>query len=228
MAVPLFIVAATIFRFVHDHHEDARERLATMLTSQRLGHMSQLAQTYMPVLKQLVASKDKRHTADAERLYAEFRTIVGAIITMAEPLSRVALASLLQLPANAVVFRLKPLHSVLQIPAARDAPIRLLHLSFGEFLTSSEISDRPYAVNGTATHAMLLTKCIGLLSRDPHGLRENICGLDYPGQPRWDLTPDQVVEHLPVEMQYACRHWVYHAQQSRRKAYDNDVVHTFL
>jgi DNA polymerase III delta prime subunit len=229
MAVPLFIFAATIYRFVHNSNEDARERLATILSSRRLGSMSQLAQTYMPVLEQLVPSKDNRHTADEERLWDEFRMIVGSIVTLAEPLSRAALATLLRFPVKIVALRLKPLYSVLQIPPAVGAPVRPLHLSFGEFLTSSEAADRPFAVNSTATHAMLLTKCIELLSRpNSEGLRENMCNLDYPGQARQSLTRTQVTACVPPEMQYACRYWVYHAQQGKSEAHDDDVIHTFL
>jgi hypothetical protein len=75
----------------------------------------------------------------------------------------------------------------------------------------------------------LLTKCIELLSRpNSEGLRENMCNLDYPGQARQSLTRTQVTACIPPEMQYACRYWVYHAQQGKSEAHDDDVIHTFL
>lgn len=230
MAVPLFIIAATIYRFVHNTRRDPRERLATMLSSRRLGHMPNIMQTYLPVLEQIAAPlADVRGTADEEELYMEFRVIVGSIITLAEPLSRAALANLLCLPAETVALHLEPLYSVLQIPDARDAPVRPLHLSFGEFLTSSEIAGRPFAVDSAAAHALLFTKCLDLLSRpDPEGLGENMGNLSYPGQPRWDLPPGQVTARLPPEMQYACRYWIYHAQQSKSQVRDDDSIYMFL
>lgn len=229
MAVPLFIVAATICRFIHDPDEDAEDRLATILSSRQLGHMSTLAQTYQPVIEQSMPSKDNRYMRDEEQSWFEFRTIVGSIVVLAEPLSAVALATLLQFSAKTVRRRLSRLSSVLQIPPEKSAPVRPLHLSFREFLTSSEIADRPFAVDSTATHTLLFTKCIELLSRpDQMGLRENICSLSYPGQLRRDVHHSQLIAELPPEMQYACRYWVYHAHQSRIKACDDDIIHVFL
>lgn len=227
MAVPLFIIATTIYRFVHDPDWDPRERLDTMLQSRKVGQMSPMAQTYLPVLQQMTApSRDK---TDEERLYTEFRTVVGSIVTLAEPMSMRALATLLNFPLRTIALRLKPFHSVLRIPRDTEAPVRPLHLSFSEFLTSQDLQNEPFGVDGPATHSMLLAKCLELLSRpSPEGLSENMCNLSYPGQPRRDLAPAIVQARLPPAMQYACRYWTYHAQQSRTKIDDDDKVRDFL
>ena len=50
MAVPLFIVAATVYRFIDDSDWDPREQLETILQYPGVGKMEQMAQTYLPVL----------------------------------------------------------------------------------------------------------------------------------------------------------------------------------
>lgn len=227
MAVPLFIVAATIYRFVHDSDWDPKERLETIFQSRKMGQRSQIAQTYLPVLEQMKASS--RDKTDEERLYTEFRTVVGSIVILAEPLPKTALAALLNIPLVTIELRLKPLHSVLQIPVKREAPVRPLHLSFSEFLTSQERQNEPFSVDSPATHGILLTKCLELLSRpSPEGLYENMCNLGYPGQPRRDLAPAIVQARLPPAIQYACRYWIHHAQHSRTEIHDDGEVHDFL
>jgi hypothetical protein len=74
---------------------------------------------------------------------------------------------------------------------------------------------------------MLLTRCLELLS-GPDGLRENLCDLRYPGQPRREIDPIMINERLSPAFQYACRYWVYHAQHSMIPIHDNDEVHIFL
>ena len=56
MAVPLFIFAATVCRFVGDPRGswDPEGRLATVLKYQTISQASKLDRTYLPVLEQLV------------------------------------------------------------------------------------------------------------------------------------------------------------------------------
>jgi hypothetical protein len=69
--------------------------------------------------------------------------IVGSIVTLAEPLSVTSLAALLNVSLPTIVRRLRPLHSVLQVPTDSKTPIRTLHLSFREFLLSDKLRHEP-------------------------------------------------------------------------------------
>jgi hypothetical protein len=137
MAVPLFIVTATMYRFVGDFNWDPQERLKTILSFQGIGQMSQMEQTYLPVLKQLSATLSD--TRDAERLYVEFRMVVESIVTLAEPLSVTSLTALLNVSPDTISLRLLPLYSILRVPADFKTPIRTLYLSFSEFLLSDQL-----------------------------------------------------------------------------------------
>jgi hypothetical protein len=225
MAVPLFVVAATICRFIGDPHFPPQRRLETILQSQSVAHISQIEKTYLPVVEQLSATLSD--SSDENKLYQDFQLIVGSIIAFAEPLSVSSLAALLNVSTDTIEPLLGYLHSVLQVPADFETPIRTFHLSFSEFLLSDRSRQKPFGVNGPATHRMLATKCLELLSR-PDGLRENLCDLDYPGQLRQDVDRTTIDERLTPAFQYACRYWVYHVQQSKVSIRDDDEVHVFL
>ncbi len=225
MAIPLFIIAATICRFVDDSDWDPRERLETILQSPSIGRSEQMAQTYLPVLTQLSARLKNSH--DKDKLHQEFRMIVGSIVSLAEPLSIPSLAVLLNISPDLIALRLRPLHSVLRILTGSDTPIRTLHLSFNEFVLSDQLQLEPFGINGPATHRMLLSKCLQLLS-GPGGLEENICKLEYPGKPRREIGQTIINDRLSPVVQYACQYWIQHVEQGKTEIYDQDKVHVFL
>ncbi|KAL9576092.1 MAG: hypothetical protein Q9212_007392, partial [Teloschistes hypoglaucus] len=225
MAVPLFIVAATVCRFVGDSDWNPRERLSTVLHFPGIGKLEQMAQTYLPVLNQLSARSKNLH--DKNKLYEEFRIIVGSIVSLAEPLSIQSLAVLLNTSPDTIALRLRPLHSVLRIPSDSVTPIRTLHLSFNEFLLSDQLQLEPFGVDGQATHRMLLSKCLQLLSGHG-GLQENLCKLEYPGKLRREIDQATINDRLSAGFQYACRYWIQHVERGKVEIHDQDDVHVFL
>ncbi len=224
-AVPLFIVAMTICRYVGDPSPDPRGALEDILNFQGIGEMSQMEQTYLPVLKRL--STRSSDSYKQETLCRDFKMIIGSVIVLANPLSVASLQALLKVSAITINFLLRPLYSVLHIPADLEIPVRPLHLSFGEFLLSDKLRDHPFGVDGPTAHQTLLTRCLALLS-DSNGLRENICDLEYPGQLRQEIDSITIKERFSPALQYACRYWVHHAQQSEIPLLDDDQVHVFL
>jgi hypothetical protein len=83
------------------------------------------------VLKQLLTSQNK---TESQQLLEEFKEIVGVIIILATPLSISSLSRLIDREPDNVKCRLDRLHSVLSVPNDFDTPVRLLHLSFRDFL----------------------------------------------------------------------------------------------
>lgn len=227
LAVPLFIIAATICRFVQDRECDPEQQLKTILTSRRFGHRSHMMGTYLPVLQQIASPA--LDTVDRQRVFEEFRLIVGAVVVLAKPLSRNALALLLDKSPGTIALRLRPLHSVLSIPMDADTPIRPLHLSFGEFLTSPDSQGQSFHIDKTAIHRALFNRCLALLSRpSPIGLCENMCQLDHPGQSVSEVPKENIEERLSSAIAYACHYWFHHARQSQIQFQDDDQVHCFL
>jgi hypothetical protein len=225
MAVPLFIVAVTICRFVGDWYNwNPNRRLATILEYRTTGQASLLDQTYLPVLKQLEVGRSQ---SEIEELGRNFRKIIGSIAVLADPLPTSSLARLLGISKEDVDGHLHHLHSVLRIPSNPNSPVRLLHLSFREFLVdpNKERSEFWFWVDEKEIHGMIMTRCLELLFTC---LKENICSLGFSGTLRREINIKAIDEYLPAHIQYSCRYWVHHLEQSGKRILGEDAVHTFL
>ncbi|KAL6799943.1 hypothetical protein J3E68DRAFT_435436 [Trichoderma sp. SZMC 28012] len=227
-AVPLFIVAATICRFLKDRRLGGPQHQLSKILEYQKMHISGLDMTYLPILDNLIA--DLPLSARKEVL-TRFQYLIGSIITLAQPLSIRSLADLLGMSTDAIEDQLDLLHSVLGVPTDLDTPVRLLHLSFRDFLVDSEkklnLSKYPFWVDESEAHSKLFSQCIKLLSTGGV-LEEDICFLRSPGTLRSDIKQNAINEHLPSAVQYACIYWVHHLSLSSLWICDNDQIHKFL
>lgn len=225
MAYPLFIAAATLVRMIGDDEFEPEGQLEELLRNRTVSTATPIQEIYLSVLQQITASTVEPRKKAV--IISEFQLIVGAIVVLADPLSVDSLGALLNVSARAVRTRLSKLHSVIEVPSDTQNPVRALHLSFPEFLLSEDLKSHPCGIDGPKTHRLLAQKCLALMSGS-NGLRENICGLGYPGQPRSEL-PDHVLQgKLPQSLRYACRHWTHHLQRSLKELHDDGEEHNFL
>jgi len=104
--------------------------------------------------------------------------------------------------------------------------VRLLHLSFREFLIDESKKKSPFWVDERARHESLASHCLQLMS-GPNGLRQNICDLQ-PGTLRSEIDKGKITNYLSPELQYACLYWVYHLKQSRLSISDKAAADSFL
>jgi hypothetical protein len=228
MAVPLFIFAATICRFIEDPAwADPAGQLAKVLeyrSRTQQSEISKLDATYRPILDQLLTGTEvaKRSLAN------EVRIVVGSIVLLAEPLSTSSLARLLDIPKSVIDRRLMSLHSILSVPASAESPVRMFHLSFRDFLTDPDKrNSNPFWVDERATHERIATRCLVLLSGSGH-LRKDICNLEMSGVTRMDVNPAIVESHLPADVRYACLYWVHHSEKSNTRIADTHQAYLFL
>jgi hypothetical protein len=226
MAIPLFIFATTTCRFINDRKRGQPEdQLAKVLRYKTKSQASKLDATYLPVLDQLLVGVS---TSERRDLVAEFQQVVGSIVTLARPLSAISLDLLLGLPEGTVDGRTDLLHSVLNIPSNPDLPIRLLHLSFRDFLVDTEKSKtNPFWIDEKDVHKTLATRCLQRLSTGEY-LKKDICDLRTPEMLRADIDQQTINAHLPTDIQYACQYWVYHLKEHRSTISDDDQVYNFL
>ncbi|KAM0293119.1 hypothetical protein ACHAPM_011720 [Fusarium culmorum] len=223
-AVPLFIFAATLCLFVNDAYlGNPDELLQSVLHLAGKGHASKLDMTYSPVLKQQLVNRSGRERCD---IIESFRLIVGTIVTLASPLSMRALALLLDVHVNKVTTRLRVLHSVLEVPDSLESPVRLLHLSFRDFLVDPESRETvDFWVDEKLAHRKLTKHCLRVM----HGaLRKNICGLSFPGMRRSTVDIGQLEKSMPSQLQYACMHWTYHQTEGDPELSDENEIYDFL
>jgi hypothetical protein len=224
LAVPLFIYAATVCRYVGTKGSNPKVYLDKVL-QYRKAIFSQLDRTYLPVLDQLLVEQED----DEKEMWLQaFREVVGSIVVLESPLSIASLACLLQVSQEEVKCRLDSLHSVLSVPDSEDVPIRLLHLSFREFLVDPQKQGKSlFWVDERNTHKKLASCCLELMS-GPSGLHQDMCSLSAPGVLRSEIDEGSIASSLPPELQYACRYWVNHLKQSQQDIVDKDTTHLFL
>ncbi|KAF2825012.1 vegetative incompatibility protein HET-E-1 [Ophiobolus disseminans] len=224
LAVPLFIYAATVCRYVGSKGSSPTAFLNKVLQYQK-ATFSQLDRTYLPVLDQLLSEQEED---EKETWLQAFREVVGSVVVLKSPLSAVSLARLLQVPQEEIQCRLDSLHSVLSVPDSEDAPVRLLHLSFREFLVDPQKQGKSlFWVDEKSTHKKLASCCLELMS-GPSGLHQDMCNLPGPGTLRSDINEGTIIGSLPPNLQYACKYWVDHLKQSQQDIFDRDTTHLFL
>ncbi|PTD03458.1 Vegetative incompatibility protein HET-E-1 [Fusarium culmorum] len=193
MAVPLFIFAATV-----------------LLDQEGKSHGSQLEQTYGPILRSQIVELPE---GERQEVIEDFKVIVGSIVTLASSLSVTSLSRLIDIQSDIVDERLDALHSVLSIPLERTVPVRLLHLSFRDYLVDLNNEEKvEFWVDEKHTHRRLAKHCLRVMRS---ALRRNMCNLPFPGT------------HTP-ELQYACMYWVHHQTKDKLEPDDISDVYNFL
>ncbi|RDA95348.1 hypothetical protein CP533_3444 [Ophiocordyceps camponoti-saundersi (nom. inval.)] len=212
MSMPLFIYASTICRFLNDSKWTSPERrLQEVLKQSITGSELRLDATYLTVLSKIIEGlPDKR----AETVLADFKTIVGSIITVASPLSIATLSCILSVGQDIIKSQLSMLHSVLSVPKSETTPVRLFHISFRDFLLSDQNKSR-FRIDEKLAHRDLATSCLRIMT---DSLKKDICGLQRLGLYDATIERNEVDKVIPFEVQYACLNWVIHLQGARETA----------
>jgi hypothetical protein len=127
-----------------------------------------------------------------------------------EPLDCQSLADLLELEKTVLLGILLPLSAVIHVSDTPGAAIRIIHLSFREFMTSYVQEKRPEILCGTDDQQQALVSALmKVLDRQ---LKFNICDLptsylrniDMPDF-RWRLD-----NYIPLHLRYAAQFWADH------------------
>ncbi|CAN9093963.1 unnamed protein product [Alternaria alternata] len=224
LAVPLFIYAATVCRYVGSKGSSPTAFLNKVL-QYRKATFSQLDRTYLPVLDQLLSEQEED---EKDSWLQAFREVVGGVVVLESPLSAVSLARLLQVPQGEIKCQLDFLHSVLSVPNSEDVPIRLLHSSFREFLVDPQKQGKNlFWVDEKSTHKKLASRCLERMS-GPSGLHQDMCSLSESGVLRSEIDKGTIASSLSPDLQYACRYWVDHLKQGEQGIVDGDATHLFL
>lgn len=222
MSFPLFISAATVCRFIADRKGGNPERKLWRVLAYQELQSSRLYATYMPVLEQLIVDTSP---INREEMLQQFQEVVGSIILLENPLSTSALARLLEIALENILDILDLLHSVLRVPSSFEEPVKLLHLSFRDFLVDSERQKSSFWVDKKDVHQRLATKCLRIMQKS---LRADVCGVQNPGTLQSSMTLERVNKSLTSETQYACKFWSHHLKEANASITDCDEVWEFL
>jgi hypothetical protein len=162
-----------------------------------------------------------------------YRTVLGAIVTVRDPISAATLAALLNIerryntsPSKIILLTVQNLSSVLHVPLGEDEPIQTVHPSFIDFLTNRNrcIEDR-FFVGIKLHHRSLTLRCFQIIHE---GLTQNICDLDPTllNSEVEDLS-DRVSRKIAGSVQYACRFWADHLIAASSDEELLDLLRTF-
>ncbi|KAI9069913.1 hypothetical protein FKP32DRAFT_1529157, partial [Trametes sanguinea] len=213
----LFIFASTAVRFIGDEEAlDPEGRLSELLRAGGEVAMAMADSGNSPFLilntlyLQVLASVRK---VLGEAALEQLRRILAALVLAQERLGPAALEALLILNPGTARRFLSRLSAILILPAPGDdsSPIRLIHLSFTNFIVDpSRCTDPAFLITPASHHTSLAKDCLRVLLT----LRHNICEVDPKDQHLLNSEiPDlqeKIARHLPPQRQYAVKYWVHH------------------
>lgn len=229
----LFIYAATVCNFVSTEDWPPEDLLRAFLPSnagepQQLyvgprRDISELDTMYTTILD--LAVKRSRNNNNKDRLLDGYRSIIGPLAALFEPLSYKAFSSLLSMSSAMVRLRLEHLRSVFHVPDEDDYAIRIIHTSFRDFLLDEQRCPELLWVDVAQIHGRIGNGCLELMSKH---LKKDMCGLQQVGVLIEDIEDELVSQHISWEIEYACRFWIQHLCKSSIQHEDYGLVHVFL
>ena len=207
-AAGLFIYASTVVKFVASPKHLPTERL-TLITSlpQDTTHEGKLGVDllYTQVLEQ---TSDGVNISE-EEFYSGFKSVLGTVVLVFNPLSVMALSDLLKVPNIPTILR--SLHSLLLVPDKEktEDPIHPFHKSFPDFLTdTNRCGGKWFFVEPKVHHVEVLLSCLRLMKER---LKRNICNLDeHTALSEVNDLTTKKKDHIEDALEYACQFWTKH------------------
>ena len=205
LAAGLFIYAAATVKFIDNNRRNPRKQLDVILQSQKIGD-------YEPgsTLDSLYTSILQAAFGNAKPEYDEMaRSVLGAVILAANPLSPSVIAALLGLDVGDVLPLLLSVNSLLIFHKDIDRPVRPFHKSFPDFVTDPARCNNPkFHISPPDHHLKLLVASLNLMNRT---LEKNMCKLPeaVANSDVGDLK-ERTEKYIHPELRYACMTWHTH------------------
>jgi len=204
-AAGFFIYASTVIKLVASRNYTPTEQLDRIISLPKsTAHegRSGIDLLYTQVLEQVADDMD----VDVEEVHSHFKTVVGTVLLVFNPLSARALSDLLRVPSISTICSL---HSLLLVPESIEDPIQAFHKSFPDFLMDPvRCKDQQFFIEPAVHHTEILFSCLRLMGER---LRRNICKLDdYAVLGDVKDLPTRQKDHIGDALEYACRFWAKH------------------
>ena len=217
-----FIYASTVIKFVSSKSHPPDERLDLIIsTPQDTSYEGKFGvdHLYTQVLDQAFCDEDQES-------YPHFRSVVGTVLLVSNPLSINTLSHLLEncgTPSR-IYNTLRTLHSLLLVPSSMVDPVRVFHKSFPDFLMDPErCKAERFYINPSVHHQEIVLSCLNLMKEK---LKKNICNLDdYTSLDKVNNLPTYRKAHIGDALEYACQFWTRHLVEIPNSGHDVEVVH---
>ncbi|KAF9646338.1 hypothetical protein BDM02DRAFT_3262324 [Thelephora ganbajun] len=210
-AAGLFVYAAATIQFIDHRNNDPKGQLDRLLrspeSSAREGKTRLKANTtpdslYISILQEAFGDDDPE---DDDKT----RSVLGAVILAANPLSPSAIATLLGFGAKDIFLRLSSIHSLLIFQEGVDSPVRPFHKSFPDFIVDpTRCTNERFHISPPSHHRELLAGCLELMNQT---LEKNMCNLpDAVANHEVGDLCERTKRNLNPALRYACKSWHKH------------------
>ena len=210
-AAGLFIYAMATVKFIENQNSNPRKRLDLLLQSPRNSAYegktkfkpnTTLDLLYMTILQE--AFSDNIPEDDPN-----IRSVFGAVILTANPLSPSAIATLLGFDTEDVFLFLLSVHSLLILQEKIDSPVQSFHKSFPDFIVDpARCTNQRFLISPPDHHTELLVGCLELMNQR---LEKNMCRLpDAVINSEVNDLQDRTNKYIEGGLQYASRSWHKH------------------
>jgi len=229
-AAGLFVYAVATIRFIDHRHKSPKRQLDRLLQSPESSMFE--GKTKLTVNLTL----DSLYTSILEEAFGDddpeddpkIRSVLGAVILAANPLSPSAIAVLLGFDIEEVFLLLSSVHSLLTLHKDVDHPVRPFHKSFPDFIVDpTRCANLRFRVSPPDRHTELLIGCLGLMDRS---LEPNMCKLpDCVLNSEVDDLKERTKKYIHRSLEYACRSWHKHVAAVPAPVPEiTSVLHRFL
>ena len=210
-AAGLFVHAVATVRFIDHKNNNPKTQLDRILrspeSSVREGKTKVDANTtldslYTSILQEAFGDGDPEDDP-------KIRSVLGAVVLAANPLSPSTIATLLGLDIDDVSPLLSSVHSLLTLQDDDNLPVRPFHKSFPDFITDpTRCANQRFHVSPPDHHSELLIGCLELMNR---GLERNMCKLpDAVTNSEVEDLQERTEWYIDQCLRYACRSWHKH------------------
>jgi phosphoglycolate phosphatase-like HAD superfamily hydrolase len=223
----LFIYARTVVEYVSNPVGRPDRRLAALIQAkpeQSGQRYSRLDELYSYILKEANGPSTPFDSVDED-----LRSTLVALVLAQQPLTADGLAVVAGVDQDACHECLRRISALLDYQHDSDESVRLMHLSFPDFLSDSRrCSSFPgYVVDVSSDHLRFVEYCLELMNK---ALRYDICRIRDPSLLNSEVTniEGRLLEHVSEALRYACRFWVMHWLEHIRTAGTQSRIPTGL
>ena len=211
-AAGLFVYAVATLKFIDRQNSNPRRQLELLLqspeSSMREAKTKFKANTTLDSLYTSILQEALGEDGDPDN-DPKTRSVLGAMILAANPLSPSMIATLLGLDSQDILPFLSSIQSLLILQEDIDHPVRPFHKSFPDFIIDPDrCTNRRFHISPPDHHLQLLINCLKLMDRL---LESNMCKLP-DGVANSDIgdLKERIERHIDPALRYACRSWHMH------------------
>jgi hypothetical protein len=214
----LFIYARTAVEYIRDPDSYPEEQLTALVranSGRDVGQYALLDELYTHILMNaLRATTENRHIVNAA-----LRNVLVTLVLVCEPVSVEAIASLAGVETRECERFLRRMSAVLEHDIGASSSVRLIHLSFPDFLSQPNRCDAlpKYRVDPVVDHLRMTEHCLRQLNST---LRFDICDIRDASLSNAEVLDLQlrIDRYLSEALRYACRFWIVHWLEHMRAA----------